>query len=674
MSKSSDYWKKRFELLEQSQLKKGQSYYASLDAQYRLASVNIQKEIDYWYERFAANNNITMPEAKQLLNDKQLREFKWSVEEYIKYGEKNAIDPLWMKQLENASARVHISRLEALKIQTQQQIEVLFGNQIDGIDKLARNIYSEGYYHTAYEIQKGFNIGWDLQGLNEKQIAGVISKPWTVDNKTFTARCWDNKVDLVNVVHTQLTQTIIKGDAPDRAIKTIAERFGVSYRKAGRLVMTESAFFASAAQRDCFNSLDVEQFEVCATLDLRTSEICQDLDGKVIDMKDYAPGSTAPPFHAHCRTTTIPHFDDNFGARIAKNDHGKNYYVPSDVKYPAWKNTFVDGGSKDGWPEVGKVPQLTVADKIQQVKDAISNNNGKIEEQHLHDAGKIIVEELQLNRSDLKSKVDDLQKQYEESGIKDINDQIEKMRTGKSTAIGMYKLGLKNMNEWQIKWNELLLKKSELVRSNADLENNLREAKLKYKGTMTDNAQELKDTLSQIRNMGNSSFDVDGHLENSRSPMRKVVKNAYDHYPTEWVEKSVTGGKLTPKKVDRGYYRHYSQEIGISGHSGDHSDFETAIHELGHRFERVVPEIKQTEKVFYDRRTAGEQSKWLGGGYKKEEKAKFDKFLVPYIGKDYGGQAYELVSMGFEYAYTNPTRLWEDEDYAKWIYGILALL
>ena len=43
------------------------------------------------------------------------------------------------------------------------------------------------------------------------------------------------------------------------------------------------------------------------------------------------------------------------------------------------------------------------------------------------------------------------------------------------------------------------------------------------------------------------------------------------------------------------------------------------------------------------------------------------------MGKDYGGRAYELVSMGFEYAYTNPTKLWEDEDFATWIYGILAL-
>ncbi|MGO0916540.1 hypothetical protein ACTPEM_26370, partial [Clostridioides difficile] len=42
---------------------------------------------------------------------------------------------------ENASARVHITRLEALKLQIQQQVEVLYGNELDGIDKLMRDIY-----------------------------------------------------------------------------------------------------------------------------------------------------------------------------------------------------------------------------------------------------------------------------------------------------------------------------------------------------------------------------------------------------------------------------------------------------------------------------------------------------------------------------------------------------
>ncbi len=350
--KNSAYWKRRMEMLETAQLEKVQRFYADLERQYRIASANIEKEINNWYQRFAENNQITMAEAKKLLNTGELAEFKWNVQEYIKYGEENALNQQWMKELENASARVHISRLEALKLQLQQQVEVLYGNQLDGLDKLLRDIYSEGYYHTAFEIQRGFNIGWDLHDLDSNQLDKILSRPWSLDGRTFSDRIWTNKQQLIGSLQTQLTQAVIRGESPDVLIKNLAQQMNVDKNKAGRLIMTESAAFASAAQKDCFKALDVEKYEIVATLDNRTSQICQDLDGEVFDMKDYQVGVTAPPFHPWCRTTTVPYFEDNYGERAARGADGKVYYVPSNMKYKEWKEKFVDGGSKDGLKEL----------------------------------------------------------------------------------------------------------------------------------------------------------------------------------------------------------------------------------------------------------------------------------------------------------------------------------
>jgi SPP1 gp7 family putative phage head morphogenesis protein len=345
--KNSSYWKKRFEILEESAVKKGADYYESLDKEYRKAQKAIDAKINVWYQRFANNNEISLSEARRLLNSDELEEFKWSVEEYIKYGKENAFTEEWMKELENASAKVHISRLESIKLQMQQEIEKLYGNQLDGIDKLARDIYTDNYYHTAFEIQKGFNVGWSLHSIDSRRLEKVISKPWTADGKTFSDKLWTQKNELISTLHTELTQGIMRGLAPDKAIKTISDKFKVAKSKAGRLVMTESAYFASASQKDCFNELDVERFEIVATLDSHTSELCQSLDGKVQDMKDFEPGVTAPPFHPWCRTTTVPYFDDDFGERAARDADGNTYYVPSNMKYGEWKETFVEGNADD---------------------------------------------------------------------------------------------------------------------------------------------------------------------------------------------------------------------------------------------------------------------------------------------------------------------------------------
>ena len=157
--KSSAYWKKRFEQIEQAANNQGVQCYADIEKQYRQAQKQIESQISVWYQRFAKNNNVTLTDAKRMLNAKELAELKWDVNQYIQYGEENAINGTWVKQLENASARFHISRLEALKLQVQQSIEVMFGNQLDSIDSTMRQVYRSGYYHTAFEIQKGVGVG-----------------------------------------------------------------------------------------------------------------------------------------------------------------------------------------------------------------------------------------------------------------------------------------------------------------------------------------------------------------------------------------------------------------------------------------------------------------------------------------------------------------------------------
>lgn len=354
--KNSDYWKLRFEQLEAAQNGQGAAAVAEIEWQYKEAQKQIEGQIARWYQRFADNNGISLAEARQYLKGAALKEFKWDVQDYIKYGQDNALMGGWMKELENASAKYHISKLEALKIQTQQSLEVMFSKQLGTVTGAMGDLFESGYYHTAYELQKGFNIGWDIAGLDQSQIEKVLSKPWAVDGKNFSERIWGNKQKLISEVHGELTQNIMLGADPQKAIDSLAKKMKTSRYNAGRLIMTEEAYFSSAAQKDCFEELGVEQFEIVATLDSHTSDICRSLDGKHFPMKDYQPGVTAPPFHVFCRSTTVPYFDEDFGdigERAARDEEtGKTYYIPDDMNYQDWKETFVDGGDKSGFDVV----------------------------------------------------------------------------------------------------------------------------------------------------------------------------------------------------------------------------------------------------------------------------------------------------------------------------------
>lgn len=342
MMKTADYWKERFEQLNESLLHIGEIQCEDIEKQFRLALQSLEKDITLWYKRLAVNNKISYTDAKKLLSADELEEFHWTVEDYIKKGKENNIAQQWTKQLENASAKVHISRLDTLKLQIQNQFESLYGKLLDGLNKAIEDIYSEAFYHTAFEVDKGTGVGTQLNHLDIDKVKTFINKPWAVDGKNFSDRVWNNKDKLVNTLQTEMTQTTIRGDPLDRVVKNFAKKMNSSKSAAARIVMTESAFFSSAGQMEAFKNLDVEKYQFIATLDRRTSEICRNMDNKIFKLSDYEPGVNAPPLHCWCRSCTVPYFeDDTDSKRAARSGNGKTYNVHADMSYTEWYNKTV---------------------------------------------------------------------------------------------------------------------------------------------------------------------------------------------------------------------------------------------------------------------------------------------------------------------------------------------
>ncbi|MBU3819293.1 MAG: minor capsid protein [Candidatus Faecalibacterium intestinavium] len=346
--KNADYWRGRFAVLESSAHRTADGRLQKLEEIYRGAEQSVAREIESWYQRFAANNQITLAEARKRLTTGQLEEFRWTAEQYVKAAQKAGLSEEWIKKLENASARFHVSRLESLQLQIQQQAELLFGNQLDEVDGLLREITADGRARTAYEIQKGLGLGWDIAAPDQAKLDTLLKTPWTTDGRTFRDRCWTDKAALVDAVQREMIQGMLRGDPPAKAVEAIRKQFGVARAKTARLVHTETTYFTALSRAQTYRELGVEQIEIVETLDSRTCPVCGALDGKVISRAEYQPGVTVPPFHPNCRGTTCPHYDDMDGERAARKAEGEVYYLPAGTTYQQWKKAFAEGGSKEG--------------------------------------------------------------------------------------------------------------------------------------------------------------------------------------------------------------------------------------------------------------------------------------------------------------------------------------
>ncbi len=340
--KPAEYWRLRSEQLALKQFNKADEYLNSLAREYERATSSIQESIELFYARYAKENEVSLADARKMLSSAERKKFKLSLEEFIAKAKDNA-DGRWTKQLNTIYYRTRISRFEALQIQIRQQVEILTGSRQEGAQGLLGGVYSDTYYRTLYEIQKGTGVGVNFAKLNDESLQKVLGAEFAGNN--WSKRIWGDRDKLTNEIYTKLSQSFIRGDDVHKASKDIAERMGVSYSNAKRLVQTETAFFAEQATMEGYRQSGiVDRFEFLATLDMRTSEICRGMDGKVFKVSEQEVGVNCPPLHVHCRSTTVPYFEDeeDLGNRIARDQEGDVYYVPGDIDYKKWYNQYIE--------------------------------------------------------------------------------------------------------------------------------------------------------------------------------------------------------------------------------------------------------------------------------------------------------------------------------------------
>lgn len=339
--KNSKYWEERFLELKKEMLSVTEKDWEKISNIYAKTIKGIEKEIAYWYQRYSKDNKIDYLTAVQKITSKEFKDFKVSLDDYIAMGEASNYTNIYNEILEKASSKYHITRLELLKFNLLIYSDNLHAEFEKELGKGLKKLFSEQYYKTAYEIQRGLHSAKVLSDVNTYAL-DVLQKPWFGDGEQFSSRIWKNRDKLAISLERELTHAFIRGDNPNRLTDRVAFLFKTSQSNSARLLQTEYAAISSTAQEKVYQDLDVEEFIFIATLDMRTSKICQDMDGHHFPMKDYKVGINAPPLHPRCRSCTAPYFPDMTVPRWARGEDGKSYIIDENITYKEWKEKYVD--------------------------------------------------------------------------------------------------------------------------------------------------------------------------------------------------------------------------------------------------------------------------------------------------------------------------------------------
>lgn len=351
------YWRKRAIELAEKQKQEDDDLCLRFHREYERILHELDKEISIFYARYAANESVSMADARRLLRDAELEDFRMSLDEFRDKALAGGFD----KELEEVYLRSRISRLQALQAQVELRMMELFGSQRDVLRDHLQERYTDTYYRTVYTVSQQMNVASTFARIDPQTVEKILAVPWL--GSEFSSRIWADKDKLLRELTQTLSRGLVRGDSLDRMTKEFTQRMGVSESRAATLIHTESAHMAAEAAEQGYRETGVQSYRFEAALDLKTCAVCGALDQREFPLAEHETGINYPPLHPRCRCTTVPVTEFRIGSkRAARNPAtGRTEYVEKGMTYEEWRKKYVENAAENDIMELQRKAERKTA-------------------------------------------------------------------------------------------------------------------------------------------------------------------------------------------------------------------------------------------------------------------------------------------------------------------------
>lgn len=312
---------------------------------YRKASRYLSLQADGIFERFQTKHKLSDAEARALLNVIQDRT---SLDELMRQLKNTKNTPEKQELIQKLEAPAYQARLERLR-QLQNQIDYVMKNIYQQERDFSTSHYidlaNEAYYRSIYRLQQRVGAAFSFGHVSAKQIDKAVGSRWS--GRNYSERIWRNTRLLAQSLKEELLVNLVTGRTNREVAEIIANKFGQGAFNARRLVRTESNFVATQMNFEAYEDAGIEEYQYLATLDLRTSQVCRELDGQIFPVKEKKVGTNCPPMHPWCRSTTISVVNKEWVEDMQRSaldpTTGKKIKVPWSLSYQQWYGKHVKG-------------------------------------------------------------------------------------------------------------------------------------------------------------------------------------------------------------------------------------------------------------------------------------------------------------------------------------------
>lgn len=301
---SKAYWEKRAAERMVGYAADAEKTANTLGKAYQSVSAYLSDEAAKVLKSFGNAFDLSEAEARRILSD--LPDEKMTAA--LKAAVGNIADPQKRKEAEalisSPAYAYRMNRLKELDEKTSELCGRLYNAEVKTDHSFFSAEIDKAYKQIVFDVQKGTGVSAAFDLVPQSRIDRILNTEWSGEH--FSKRVWGNTQALADGLKNDMLVGIMSGKSEQRMAEDIMNRCAVGAFEARRLVRTETTYISNQAELEGYKELDIEKYEFSACLDNRTSEICNDLDGKVFDVKDAVPGKNLPPMHPFCRSTTLP--------------------------------------------------------------------------------------------------------------------------------------------------------------------------------------------------------------------------------------------------------------------------------------------------------------------------------------------------------------------------------
>lgn len=337
------YWQKRqvedmFGYMEKAELTADK-----IASVYKKASRYLSlKAIDV-FEKYQEKYELTEQEARALINTLHDKTSLEELLEKLKNAETQKEKQELIKRLEAPAYRARLERLQQLQDQTDLLMKNVYQQEKDFSTQHYIDLANEAYYKSMYRLQQRAEAAFSFSHLSADQADKVLKSRWS--GRNYSKRIWDNTSALAADLKEELLINLITGRTEREVANILANKFAQGASVARRLIRTESNFLSTEMNFKAYEDAGIEEYQFLATLDLKTSKICQSLDEEIFQVKDRKTGVNCPPMHPWCRSTTVSVVNREWLKDMTRSAldpaTGKRIKVPRTMKYAEWYEKYV---------------------------------------------------------------------------------------------------------------------------------------------------------------------------------------------------------------------------------------------------------------------------------------------------------------------------------------------